>query len=490
MKDKEKIILFAGTSEGRRLSEKLSSYGISHIVSVATDYGKSLLGESHFAKVIEGRLDEPAMEELFINEKITVVADATHPYAIEVTANLKKAAERTGVKYLRLAREKLKIPSGAELFFDNESCADHLENAYRSGLLKGNVLITTGSKELSVYACREELRHRLYVRIIPDEKSFEICRNAEIKTDHIIAMQGPFSEELNSAIIREFGIDALVTKESGTAGGFAEKIRAAVNNDIKLCVIARPDEDGIGEDEMFRLLTGIEGLKDGNVKDCRGHISLIGAGPYEKDLLTIKAGKMIEEADYIIGAESIIAPFKARIGKKAAYLPGDIIPYIKDLLNDTDADELNIAVLFSGDSGFFSGCGKCYAGLDQAIRSGDIDAEITVLPGISSVSYMSSLLGVSYDTAGILSVHGRDRQEGLAELLKILEEKKRCFMLVSGDEDVRITADYLMRKGFNDCRITAGCSLSVGGKEEIRKMTADTAVNFSSEGKILLYIES
>lgn len=487
--DKEKIIIFAGTTEGRRLSERLSSYGISHIVSVATEYGKSLLGDSQHAEVIEGRLDESAMEELFRSEGITVVADATHPYAVEVTSNLKLAAKNTKVKYLRLSRERLRIPEDALLFSDNDSCADYLEKEYRSGNLNGNVLITTGSKELSRYACREELKDRLYVRIIPDEKSFEICRREEIRPDHIIAMQGPFSEELNSAIIKEYGIDVLVTKESGNAGGFEEKIRAAVNNNIRLCVIERPEEEGLSEDEICRMLVGEKADLTSEHKRCRGQICLIGAGPGNKELLTVSAKQFIDKADIIIGAESIISPFTARIEKKAAYLPEDIIPYIREVLDREDKDELRIAILFSGDSGFFSGCGKCLTGLNKAIEEGGIDVVVSVIPGISSVSYLASLLGVSYDKAGIISVHGRNRESGLRELAGILDRKGRAFMLVSGDEDVRMIAGFLLDNCFDDCRIVAGCNLS-GDKEEVMEMSVDRAASFNTKGKILLYIES
>lgn len=59
---------------------------------------------------------------------------------------------------------------------------------------------------------------------------------------HLIAMQGPFSTEINAALIRQFHIDVLVTKESGNSGGYNEKLMAAEQTGTDVVVIKRPVE--------------------------------------------------------------------------------------------------------------------------------------------------------------------------------------------------------------------------------------------------------
>ena len=64
-------------------------------------------------------------------------------------------------------------------------------------------------------------------------------------------MQGPFSKEMNAATIRQYGIRFLVSKDGGEAGGFAEKAAAAGETGAELIVIRRPEEDGLGFDEVL-----------------------------------------------------------------------------------------------------------------------------------------------------------------------------------------------------------------------------------------------
>ena len=61
---------------------------------------------------------------------------------------------------------------------------------------------------------------------------------------NIIAMQGPFSYALNCALMKQFSIRYLVTKDGGAVGGFAEKAQAAQNTGAQLIVVRRPAENG------------------------------------------------------------------------------------------------------------------------------------------------------------------------------------------------------------------------------------------------------
>ena len=117
---------------------------------------------------------------------------------------------------------------------------------------EGRVLLTTGSKDLGIYAAVID-PERLYARVLPLTQSIRMCEQAGIPHRNIIAVQGPFSQALNEAVIRDYGIDVMVTKESGRAGGFAEKIRACEECGIPAVVIARPEEDGLSYEEVLKV---------------------------------------------------------------------------------------------------------------------------------------------------------------------------------------------------------------------------------------------
>ena len=82
-------------------------------------------------------------------------------------------------------------------------------------------------------------------------------------------MQGPFSEELNVAMMRSVHAKWMVTKESGKAGGFGEKVSAAKKAGVGLVVIGRPAEDGISLEDGIKYLEKNFSLaaSDGHEKD-------------------------------------------------------------------------------------------------------------------------------------------------------------------------------------------------------------------------------
>ena len=100
-----KLCVFAGTSEGRRLIERLSGRGADITACVATEYGEELLGRHPDVRVRAERLGRAEMEGLFARERFDAVVDATHPYADLATENIAAACGATGTEYLRLERE-------------------------------------------------------------------------------------------------------------------------------------------------------------------------------------------------------------------------------------------------------------------------------------------------------------------------------------------------------------------------------------------------
>ena len=223
-----KVLLFGGTGEGRALAEWMVARDIPHTVCVATEYGETLLPAGAEAHV--GRMDSGEMEALMRAGGYSLAVDATHPYAVEVTEHIRAAAEAAGLPVLRLVRQ----PDGGELCRrakDMAGAADMLEQ------MPGHVLLTTGSKEL------------------PMADSLERCLTLGFPPKNIICMQGPFSRELNVALLRQYHIQTLVTKDTGGYGGFREKAEAAREAGCALLVVERPSrETGLTLEEIQKKL--------------------------------------------------------------------------------------------------------------------------------------------------------------------------------------------------------------------------------------------
>ena len=240
-----KLCVFAGTTEGRELVELLADQPAAVTACVATEYGEALLEDREGLTVAAGRLAEAEMEALFRRERFDLAVDATHPYAAEVTENIARACEAAGTAYLRLLRDGGDVPEGAVCVPDAAAAVDCLTGT------EGNILLTTGSKDLAKYAALPDFARRAYVRVLPMEASLQACREAGLGPDRILAMQGPFSRELNAAILRQYDIKTLVTKDTGTYGGFRAKADAAKDAGCALLVVERPiQEEGLALDEI------------------------------------------------------------------------------------------------------------------------------------------------------------------------------------------------------------------------------------------------
>ena len=244
--ERKPILVFGGTTEGRTLVEWLAAEGVPVTVCSATEYGGSLLPESANVHSLVARLDADAMCELMRSRPFACAVDATHPYAALVSENIMAAAERAGLEYLRIVRTEQDARADWIVVPDAPAAAQAIART------QGNVMLTTGSKDLRIYAEGvPDFAERLYARILPVPDSLENARSLGYPVGHIIAMQGPFTRELNEALIHMLGIEVMVTKDSGVTGGFMEKIEAAEACGITTIVIGRPlHEQGFTLDEL------------------------------------------------------------------------------------------------------------------------------------------------------------------------------------------------------------------------------------------------
>ncbi len=205
-----------------------------------------------------------------------LVIDATHPYAAVVSEHILTACAAAGVHCIRVEREdsgtgehgiesaqkalpewestgaggKASASEGAALHWVEsiKEAAAWLAQPDRSSSeasQRPNILITTGSKELAPYTQIPDFATRCYVRALPTVEALEKCQALGFRRDHLILMQGPFSEEMNVAQLRYADAGYLVTKASGETGGFPEKCEAALALGVEVVCIGRPKEVSI-----------------------------------------------------------------------------------------------------------------------------------------------------------------------------------------------------------------------------------------------------
>lgn len=237
-----RLLIFGGTTEGRELAAFCAENGLSAVVSVATAYGAALLSG---VRVITGRMTEAQMLEFITENRFSLVIDATHPFAREATENIRRACEKAGVRRLRVLREA--SPEADALYFD--AVAELV--AYLSER-EGAVLVTTGSKELDAFLSLPNYRGRCAVRVLPS--AAERCLALGFASERIIVGKGPFTKEQNVGHMKKYGARFLVTKDSGAAGGFGEKLAAARELGARALVLKRPEEEGVTLEEAKKIL--------------------------------------------------------------------------------------------------------------------------------------------------------------------------------------------------------------------------------------------
>jgi precorrin-6A/cobalt-precorrin-6A reductase len=246
------ILVMAGTSDASRLIKnfKSSKKDIFITATTVTDYGAKLAREAGADRVLSKPLSEDGLSSTIIDLEIDVLVDATHPFAAEATINAIKSAQTTGIKYIRFERPPIKIPEN-DLIEKVQSFDEAALKALK--LPKGRILHLAGV--MTLYHLTERIDpQRIVVRVLPSAYSVEKCLQLGLPAENIIAMQGTFSKEFNQALMKEYGVSLVVTKESGATGGTPSKIQGALELEIPVVLVMRPEVLKLQEKKVFNDL--------------------------------------------------------------------------------------------------------------------------------------------------------------------------------------------------------------------------------------------
>ena len=567
-----RILIFGGTTEGRETAERLLGEGIPCTVSVATGYGEEVLTPHPLMRVRTGRLDRKAMAQMMREESFLCVIDATHPHALIVSQEIEAACRQTSLPYLRLMRKdlgggdaaaersgaaaKAGEASGTETDPSEAPEIVYVRDVEEAGAflssVPGRILVTTGSKELARFSEALGDPSRITARVLPSPESLQACAEAGLIGKQVFAMQGPFDTDMNCALIRHAGADWILTKETGVAGGYPEKIEAAricgtgavvirayasleggeraADSSAAAAQIYDPEQavaaamryagaggcSGCGKGTGAEA-TGTEGTdtEERRGKEAEGSapgkrtLFLIGTGVGAAEAVTAQAREAVAQAEVLFGARSVLESAKRAIpeagGKKAVpeYDSGAILAYLGENPQIGCA-----AVLYSGDSGFYSGAASMLeklrgggaaaskapgegslatAGCAEDCQGGPGDLQVRVICGISSVSWFAARTGMPWQDWKILSSHGR-----FCNVVGQVRRNRKCFLLLSGAEDLRRTgadlANAQARGVLGDLKLIYGYELSRPA-ERICASSAQELTRITEEGLYVLYIE-
>lgn len=461
-----KILVFAGTAEGYALAEYLYENQAAAHICTATDYGLRHLKERENFTCSGHRMDGEEMKAFLKGHSFTHVIDATHPYAAQVSANIQKACEEQSVPYMRVVREELAAETGGGQIHYVEDISAAVEFLQET---EGNILVTTGSKELAAFTRLADYENRVYARVLSLPSVVQSCAELGFAGSHLICMQGPFSTEMNEAMLRQWQCRYLVTKDTGYAGGFQEKCQAARQQGTELVVIGRPVlEQGDTFWECKRKLQSICGFS------YRPQVSLVGIGMGDEATMTLAGRQACREADLLIGAgrmlQAAAAPGQQTLKE---YRAERILDY---LLEHPEYEK--IAVALSGDVGFYSGCRPL---MDTLKRGLPKEAVIQAVPGISSLNYFMAKIGRSWDQAVLASAHGRS-----CNLVHQIRSSEGTFGILGESGAIGVLAQKLCSYGMEDVRLYVGEQLSYPG-EKIVSASAQELTEYQGDPLSVFY---
>ena len=221
------ILVFGGTTEGRMAAKVLDESGAIYYYSTRSDvqdiqlaHGVRLTGTMEFAQ----------MKVFCLEHDIALIIDATHPFAQNLHYNVVNLAQQLGVPLIRVNR--IFPPHDADLVW----CRDY-DDAI-SQLNKHNVerlIAFTGVNTIG--KLKDYWQHNeCWFRILDRDESREATATAGFPQDHLVYYESHGTEQLLKQLLPQ----AIITKESGTSGGFVEKVDAARRNGVLTFVVECP----------------------------------------------------------------------------------------------------------------------------------------------------------------------------------------------------------------------------------------------------------
>ena len=248
----------SGTSDATKVINFLSQDENNYILATTvTDYGAEIAKSAGATEVISKALREEDFINVIKEKNIDTLIDATHPFAAVATQTAIESSEKAGINYIRYERASTILPD-TDLIYNVDS--------FEEGAIKSKELIEGTDGKLMHLAGVLNLSkitevvgpENVVPRVLPNNFSITKTQDTGVPASNIVAMQGTYSKEFNKAIMEEYNIAAIITKESGESGGAENKINAALELDIPVVLIKRPKVEKLANHIMVRSIEELE----------------------------------------------------------------------------------------------------------------------------------------------------------------------------------------------------------------------------------------
>lgn len=185
-------------------------------------------------------------------------------------------------------------------------------------------------------------------------------------------------------------------------------------------------------------------------------LHIVGIGPGSEDYLTVKARRIVDSVEVLIGSKRAIKLFPESQADTIELDPKDMKSSFKHAISLVRAGK-SVALLSTGDPGF-SGILKPFLDLSELV-------EVEVVPGISSIQLCAAKLQIPWDSVNLITLHGKGVSD---ELLEALENGKTTMIIPNFN--VREIAEFLLDNGVDPQRKVAICEKLSYPDEKILKM--------------------
>ncbi len=214
------ILVFGGTTEGRKAVEVLEEAGASYYYSTKTGEQDITL---HHGQRIDGALDEEAMLAFCREHSIKLIVDAAHPFASQLHHTIAQVSEQLNIPTIRY--ERIYPPRDESIcWIDDYSQIPRDINS---------LLATTGVQSIAKLKPLEAEGIKVYHRILNRESSIALALKQGASNEQLCYYEDP-----NDIPVKA---DAILLKESGMSGGFVEKVEAAKALGMRIVALKRPN---------------------------------------------------------------------------------------------------------------------------------------------------------------------------------------------------------------------------------------------------------
>lgn len=238
------ILVFGGTTEGRKTIETLEEAGDTFYYSTKTGEQDVVL---QHGVCVDGAMDAEAMRLFCQEHDIRLLVDAAHPFAEVLHRTVAEVAEDMNIPAIRF--ERIFPERDPDIhWFDSYAAFVSYFQSQHSNLQPQILLATTGVQSIVQLKSLEESGVKVYYRILPRESSIALAKKQGAVDEQLCYYEDPKEIPVNA--------DAILLKESGATGGFQEKVKAAKALGMQIYAIKRPETPTI-----FHCVNGEHGLR-------------------------------------------------------------------------------------------------------------------------------------------------------------------------------------------------------------------------------------